>query len=391
MSNQRFKVQKLLFNNGHEEVFLDLLNISKENDQLLRNIRTKVRTALRKGFSLIRNSHTDSPELTYISQLHPKFWTQGSYAYKTMNTPCCTPPQQIDLDDGVYFPMVFAENNPRAASRLIFKVVDGILKELAKSEGWEFNDQKETCVRLNINEHIHLDVPIYAIPEERYAALTESMTVNDSKTFSMDSSLYLDKDQIYLAKRGMDCWVQSDPMLIHQWFVNSTRLHSERLRRVCRYIKAWRDYTWQNGGGPSSIALMAAVTETFNDNLNSTSQSFSSDCEALLAVTKALPEQFKAGIANPTEQEILLYPLGQSDNEQADILSELETLEGKIENGLCSSKSKADVIIALQESFGNRIPDKIDLIEHISAADSIRNVPVQKQPKPVTPATQRSA
>ena len=49
----------------------------------------------------------------------PSFFTQGSHAYKTQNLPCYAS-QEIDLDDGVYFPMTFVENNPAANKSLSF-------------------------------------------------------------------------------------------------------------------------------------------------------------------------------------------------------------------------------------------------------------------------------
>jgi hypothetical protein len=397
MISQRFNAQKLLFKAGQEDVFLDRLTVSAAEDQLLRNARAKVRRALRAGFTAIRQRAGQNDELDYIRQLYPKFWTQGSYAYRTMNNPCCTPPQQIDLDDGVYFPMGFVESNPRAASKLLFEVVDGILANLAKREGWQFSDSKDTCVRLEINNRIHVDVPIYAIPEERYAALSESRSINAIATFSMDGFTdYLDPECIYLAKRGNDCWTQSDPMLIHKWFLNAIYTHSERLRRVCRYIKAWRDHAWNDGGGPSSISLMAAVTETFTEYLNSTRKAFETDCQALLIVVNRLPAQFQTGIVNPAEpgtskQPEMLYPRGQTATEQAEILMNLRTLQSQVESGLCNAQNKTDVVLAFRQAFGERIPFKPELVEPISAADTVRNTPAQKQSKPVMPTTQRSA
>ena len=41
----------------------------------------------------------------------PKFITQGSFAYHTVNAPAYPPGQQADLDDGVYVPLSFCEES----------------------------------------------------------------------------------------------------------------------------------------------------------------------------------------------------------------------------------------------------------------------------------------
>ena len=38
-------------------------------------------------------------------KLSPRFWTQGSFTYDTLNKPYKTPPQEMDIDDGTYLPI----------------------------------------------------------------------------------------------------------------------------------------------------------------------------------------------------------------------------------------------------------------------------------------------
>ena len=60
-------------------------------------------------------------------------------------------------------------------------------------------------------------------------------------------------------------WKPSDPGAVAQWFRDCSSVHGEQLQRICRYVKAWRDFHWTEGG-PSSILLMILVTQGFVAN-----------------------------------------------------------------------------------------------------------------------------
>ncbi|TOM12750.1 hypothetical protein CGH84_21615, partial [Vibrio parahaemolyticus] len=44
--------------------------------------------------------------------LTPRFWTQGSFQYDTLNRPF-QPGQEMDIDDGTYMPMPIFESEPK--------------------------------------------------------------------------------------------------------------------------------------------------------------------------------------------------------------------------------------------------------------------------------------
>lgn len=56
--------------------------------------------------------------------------------------------------------------------------------------------------------------------------------------------------------------MHSDPRPVKEWFVDQVETKGVQLRRVVRYIKAYRDWIWKSGG-PSSILLMAAAAPLF--------------------------------------------------------------------------------------------------------------------------------
>lgn len=409
---QRFNASKVLYaassNSGR---FTDNISISETEKQGLKRLRDNVRTEIRAAFKEVREkglpaelynlliqqgySREDIEEAT---KLVPKFFTQGSFAYNTLNKPATTPPQQIDIDDGVYFPMRVVEKSPIIMKNVLFTLVDGILKNTALKNKWEFKE-KSTCARLEISPSVHMDIPIYAIPEDKSQHLEEAMLSAERPVFD-SVGVYkdfwdrfaLDSGEVYLALRDDEHWKISDPKKIRDWFMTQQRIFKQPLVRLCRYLKAWRDFTWKSGG-PSSICLMVAVSETFNAHFNHTgSYTFNSDCEALLTVARTLPDQLAGQIENPVEQTEVMFPRGQSQGELEDIREKAQQLRIQVESALCHANSEEEVIYYLSLAFGDRIPQRPELVERIKIAQSVRQQPAQPQRTiPTPPQSQRSA
>ncbi len=72
----------------------------------------------------------------------------------------------------------------------------------------------------------------------------------------------LPTDQIMLARRNAE-WRESDPRQIEDWFLEAIAEHGEVVRRVCRYLKGWRDYQLEKSK-ISSLLLMTCVVATFD-------------------------------------------------------------------------------------------------------------------------------
>lgn len=51
-------------------------------------------------------------------KLVPRFWTQGSFQYNTLNRPFHLG-QEMDIDDGTYLPMPIFENEPKVGHALL--------------------------------------------------------------------------------------------------------------------------------------------------------------------------------------------------------------------------------------------------------------------------------
>jgi len=411
--NQKYKATKLLHSTKSEdEHFIKNISIAPEEKARLVDIRECVRRALRDGFKnlsgqkIISEKYKQYLDMGFTSdqfetvvKLTPKFWTQGSFAYQTLNSPAKTPPQQIDIDDGIYFPMTFVEEKPVAAKELLFRLVDQILQEVADKNHWKLNTRKPTCSRLIIDEGVHMDIPIYAIPSSKTAHLEKAAALRESlESYATDAAfaeVFLNPNEVYLAMRNEQHWLQSDPKKVKDWFEGECELHPQMLRRVCRYLKAWRDHAWDDGG-PSSICLMVAAAETFSkqtfENPTQDGKTFSHDCQALLAVARALPGQLSGKIENPAEEGEVMFPRGQTDAELAEIVLKANIFKTSVENALCNAKTKQDVVAHLRSVLGSRFPDNPDAVDTFVKADEIKAIPAITNPTaPATPSKQRSA
>ncbi|GGI27362.1 MULTISPECIES: CBASS cGAMP synthase [Bradyrhizobium] len=356
-------VSKVLHASGDAACFLKNLNIADTDRACLMEAREKVRDCLRKTFAALTKQ-----ELGVT--VHPRFFTQGSFAYRTINDPCWTPPQQMDLDDGAYLPMTFIQGvqRPSVAATAFFKVVDAALEKLAKEEGWQFG-KKPTCSRLVISSNSHIDVPLYAIPDAEFEKLEKQMKsfdamARDARVDSDDRWDALPSDCVLLAHREHD-WISSDPRKIRDWFVEAIKIYGPVLRRVCRYLKAWRDHHRPHLDDVSSILLMVCAFEACED-LGRPNVPGRDDL-ALLRIAERLPRLLEGPVYNPTDRDervdgrlsaasrrIAIDMAKKFDAELTEIVEKCFDPEEAIER--------------LTALFGDRIPDQIDLVDVTKAA-----------------------
>lgn len=337
-----------LFNNSNEDrqSFLDALTLDSYQKEELEQARKDIRECLKQGLPQVlrgRGYESDVPT--------PRFFTQGSWSYKTLNAPAQMP-QQCDLDDGAYLPMGFVTQTkrPSKAASLFFSAAEEALAPLVKMRGWK-QSEKPTCIRIEVSSDAHVDIPLYAIPDAEFQLLkARAHYAMDSieeavKRAERDAWTALPNDQVLLAHREKD-WIESDPRPLKDWFLNEVDVKGEQLRRVVRYLKAYRDWRWSQGG-PASILLMAAASPLFEAK-------HGRDDVALLEVCKALPKALRDGVNNPAEEsESLTDRLGPNGVEEAAKAFE------KFAAILDAAISCSDASLAcrwLQEQFGQRFP-----------------------------------
>lgn len=240
------------------------LSLRDEDRKDIAEAKNEVRMALRDGIPRIYAAEGHPGKVP-----QPRFFTQGSWAYKTLNAPAQRP-QQADVDDGCYLPLSFLNqtDSPSVAAEVFFGVAERALADLVEERGWELSG-KPTCIRVEISDLAHIDIPLYAIPDNEFDTLVKAENVRRAalkgiRNFAeaaMDSWEELPKTKVLLAHRE-EGWMHSDPRPVKEWFVDQVETKGVQLRRVVRYIKAYRDWTWKSGG-PSSILLMAAAAPLF--------------------------------------------------------------------------------------------------------------------------------
>ncbi|MCP4050584.1 MAG: hypothetical protein GY730_07770 [bacterium] len=156
----------------------------------------------------------------------PKFHGQGSYMMHTINSPIN---DKFDLDDGIYFSG--NENKRMGVDHYHSLIVNAV-----KGHAANVSD-KPTCIRVEYSNNYNIDLPIYY--------------------FSNESS----HPELAHSCNG---WILSDPREFYEWF-NEATSKKPQLRRIVRFIKAWKDNIKQDSERkfPSGLILTILVKKNF--------------------------------------------------------------------------------------------------------------------------------
>lgn len=339
------------------------LELTDQEKRTLRTAKDLVRKTLKAG--LAEQIRKALPQLERV--LAPRFFTQGSYSYKTINRPWHNG-QQIDLDDGCYLPLSFAKGfEVDHASTLFFAAVDSILGKLAEGMGWELITKKPTCTRLELNSRMHIDVPLYVIPDEEFIHLIEARAAlsfsAEAVKEEQERRIWADlpQDCVLLAVRTDENWWKSDPRPIADWVKAQAEAKGEQWRRTVRYLKAWRDSQWPNGG-PTSICLMAAMDQVFEEQVPRR------DDLALLQVANRLPSVLEGDIYNPTDDtELLSRRFNEEEGLREETVGKMQILAESLDKAINGSCNEQRACSLLREQFGERFPDAPEAIQTVSA------------------------
>ncbi len=346
----------------------DELDLDEPLRVYIAEARSAVRKCLRDGIPAVLNNNGYQGTVP-----QPRFFTQGSWAYKTLNAPARSP-QQADVDDGCYLPMSFVSqtSRPSVAASVFFAAAEEALAPLVKARGWELVKDKPTCIRIVISVSAHIDIPLYAIPDEEFVTLAKASvemrgydSISEAVRFAeRDIWTALPRDKVLLAHRQCD-WMASDPRPVKEWFLGQVEAKGEQLRRIVRYLKAFRDWKWPSGG-PASILLMAAAAPLFEKRDRR-------DDLALLDVVTLLPTKLRAGINNPIEEsESLTDRLGKTGVEEA--AKAFEEFENMLRGATCAGDS-SQACIWMGKLFGPRFPNEPHRVLVVSAATTIATTP----------------
>lgn len=363
-------VAKLLYATSDEESYLENLRAEQKG---LRDARREIRERLREAF-------TAAGKARFGVNIRPRFFTQGSFAYRTLNSPAWPPEQQRDLDDGCYLPLSFVRGEkPSKAAEMFFAFVDEVLIDLAREKGWR-HVPKPTCARVVIERDAHVDIPLYAIPDGEFRLLEERalMRKDGRRVFAAaDTWQALPSDAVLLAHRDED-WKISDPRKVKDWFLGAVDVHGERLRRDSRYLKGWRDHHRLDGARLTSILLMAAIYIVYEEMPTAFIEE--REDKRLLSVVQRLPPILQRAVSIPTIPKEDLNRM--SDDEKARVVAALEDLRLTLEETISRCNDADRAVCLMTDAFGTRMPQRPDLVSIFSASVTVRSIPAKTMPAP---------
>ena len=374
-------LSSLFFSTAERPTLLEALDLTDEWRDFIAAAKTEIRDCLRERLPLVlKAGGYTGPTVC------PRFFTQGSWAYKTLNAPA-QEPQQADIDDGAYLPLTFVAQagKPSIASAIFFAATEEALRPLVKTRGWQLVTDKSTCVRIVITKYAHIDVPLYAIPDDEFETLQRAALLRYGYSSLKEAVMKAERDawtalpvdHVLLAHREED-WKKSDPRPVKKWFLDEVDRHGEQFRRTVRYIKALRDWQWPTGG-PASILLMAAAAPLFETRDRR-------DDIALLDVVARLPGALRDGVCNPVDKnESLTDRLGADGVEEA--AKKLETFETYLRGALNASNAE-QACTWLVNQFGARFPNEPARVKKATVAATVLATPATAVASPLVGRTQ---
>lgn len=361
----------LLASRSHEALLTNLDLTSSEKANLV-GAAEEIRRTIIAGFAVLREQ-VRKGRLDYEVP-KPKFAIQGSYIYGTLNAPENPPTQQVDIDLGMYLPFSALGHGqqPKTATEYYFSAVTRILTEYIKGKrkSWTIpssEDQKDTCIRVILNEKTHIDIPLYAVPEGELNRVTDELIArNKSESFTVemihDEEMLLESyaieavtpDVIHMAHREKG-WLPSDALVIRDWIKSQFRQLGTMIRPVNRFLKAWRDHAWPEGGGPSSIFLLAHSLRSFPVDTNGLSH-----CDTLEAVINELPNVFNRPLLipcpTPEDKNAKEDLCGRIDTDKQNLYrSSFEDFKAQYARAKNTDRRTANAILI--DLFGKRMPN----------------------------------
>lgn len=388
-----------------ESGYLCALRVGHKDRELLSMAREEIRDTLRHAFQNW-SSFVKAAELrdwrvdTSPSQLRlptPKFRIQGSFAYHTLNDCQFPPTQQIDQDDGVFLPLSFVTSKGRArpaiASNAYFALVERALKPLCDKKGWILNPRKEkgSCVRIQLSDRLHIDLPLYAVRDAAFEEMVEFAAVNSVQKAQIRDAVELDERvyrnlaeaEIVLAHRTQQ-WVESDPRRLERWFENAVELYGSVVRELSRAVKGLRDAKFNDG--LSSICIMASVVRAIESSGQLDPQRFDL---ALAKIMDEMARRIDEPVTNPAFPTDLTKNLcaGWDPEYREQVKELLLEASARLDRAMNGTYNKAIAISHVRNAFGDRVPDREDLIVLGGASANVREQEPDRQPKPLVPRT----
>jgi hypothetical protein len=286
--------------NSHDafQRFNEFIALTAAKTNSLRTSRDALRKTIRDYFK-----DNDLPRL--------KFCWQGSFAMKTIVNPI---DDDYDIDDGIY--LQGYENIAKDEWVSVDTVHNWVLNA-ADDRTKEDSTDKHTCIRVYYSAGYHIDLPVYIV----------------------SSSI------AYLAHKGKG-WLQSDPKAFRDWFIDKLTIYGEQLRRVVRYLKAWKEF---KGVELKGVEITILVSQNFSPYANRDDKAMR---DTLTSIINTL--QLYYSCSKPVFPYEDLFD-GHSKTKKESIIIKLTSLR----DSLSSAIDVSEIGIAtekLNACFGSRFP-----------------------------------
>jgi hypothetical protein len=291
--------------NTHSQfmTFLDAIKLKEASKDSLRTSRDANRTRIKTHFK------------ETLKRPVPTFCGQGSYTMNTGVEPLSG--EDYDIDDGVYIQDLGTDMSTWPTA----DTVHGWIVDAVKGSTSETPKNKARCVRVRYQADYHVDLPIYA----------------------MDAN-----DQPRLFEIGKSTPPISDPKKLREWWKNAVS-GKPQLRRIVRYLKAWRDYKNAISSTASGLALtILAVNHYVEDE---------QDDIAFQKTVEAIYNHLNSGfsVAKPVEPYDVLSERWSSA-QRSGLISQLKTLKDKGQEAIDKEKL-SDATKLWRKQLGERFPE----------------------------------
>lgn len=339
--------------NKNFKYFRKNLNLTKQDELSLTSAKRIIRGRIKQVFNEMPTQYfTDDIQIILAEfskntdkKIKPKFMTQGSFAYSTINTPERPPIQQMDLDDGVYLPLSYTDNtsdNFQQSATIVKNVISNCVSDLCNDKNWKLETNHSKCLRIIINPTSHIDLPIYSIPDDQSNTIQQD-SAEFSKMEGLERALSYNKaeDVLLATDNG---WIKSDPRDIAEW-VKDTKDRFNDFIYYSRYFKAWKDHQWDDSKF-SSIMIMAGIAQAMSEYSYSKNENVALNLSSIATSLKLYLNN--GGINHPVKAGRMDGDLSNKD----EIINRLSNLASNLNSAVDS-----DNVSLLINCFGNRFPN----------------------------------
>lgn len=296
-----------------------MANCHKEFEKLDGKIKlsTDKEKDLRKSRNALRKKVNKYFEET-LGVKAPLFYGQGSYMMNTTINPL--EDGEYDIDDGIYLEHMkqLDEEEWKTPATVHNWIVAAVNKHTSASP-----INKGTCVRVVYAKNYHVDLPIYVKKDGEPPKLAH---------------LY----------KG---WIESDPKAFTKWFNEQVKEKGDQLKRIVRYLKAWKDYKQGAIKLPSGMVFTVLAANYFVADYPER------DDAALVATAKgiydALSEEFSVKRPISPFEELLE---DWSDTKEQNLLTKLNSLVNTGQRAL-DVASQSNAINEWEKVFGDNFPE----------------------------------